>query len=540
MCKKIFGILLIVLIFSSLFNFNPLVAAEKKTIRVITDSRIELINVVQLMTGYWPMCRLDIEYMQEVYEQFGAYWEHPVLRQYAMMWFMHGFSQEIPHALMLHLSDPPELQVKTAIPKYIMDRAGGEKKLNDFLDFLRDYAKKTKFKDFYEFHREFYRQHIKKVSDFIAEKEYIQTLENFFGPNRYSYTIILSPLVYEEGYGVNVSSQLYSIIGPSDSFERQPIFDNPQALSKQIYHDFSQSFINPLSARNRDTIISHSKLFQPIWREMMNRGYYDWEASFNEHLIRSVMIWIAFQENTMEEGENYLNETYMQGFIYTDYLHDLTLEYTNNRDIYPTYSDFYPRILDAISYLCELPYAPSYLSVNYASINGVQLEWLDNSQDEEGFIVYRRKHKNEPFQAISILLPPNQSWYRDEELSFGDKLEYKVAVVSYKGEIFTNRVSAVINPKSPLAPRNLSWTYDSEEERLEISWKYSFEVDGFVLYDLSNERSPIQTFSNEDRNYSFEMKEKGTYRFSLTAFYRKENDEPIESLDSPILTITIP
>jgi len=98
----------------------------------------------------------------------------------------------------------------------------------------------------------------------------------------------------------------------------------------------------------------------------------------------------------------------------------------------------------------------------------------------------------------------------------------------------------VINPKSPLAPRNLSWTYDSEEERLEISWKYSFEVDGFVLYDLSNERSPIQTFSNEDRNYSFEMKEKGTYRFSLTAFYRKENDEPIESLDSPILTITIP
>jgi hypothetical protein len=539
MCKKIIGILLVMLCFFSLFNFDPLEAAEKKTIRVTTDPRIELMNVVQLMTGYWPMCRLDIQYMQEVYEQFGPYWEHPVLRQYAMMWFMHGFSQDVPHALMLHLSDPPELQIKTAIPKYIVDRAGGDKKLNDFLDLIRDFAKKSRFMDFYDSHREFYRQHIKKVSDFISEKEYIQTLESFFGPNRYSYAIILSPLVYEEGYGVNVSSQLFSIIGPSDSLDRQPIFDDPKSLSKQIYHDFSQSFISPLSARNRSTIMSQSKLFQPIWREMMNRGYHDWEASFNEHLIRSAMIWISFQENGMEEGEKYLNETYMQGFIYSDYIHDLILEYTNNRDIYLVYSDFYPRILDAISYLCELPYAPSYLTVNYASINGVQLEWLDNSLDEEGFIVYRRKNNNEPFQAISNLLPSNQTWFRDEEVNFGDNLEYKVAAVNHMGEIFTNRANALILSKRPLAPRNLSYSYNEEKEVFEISWKYVFNVDGFVLYDLNNERKPIQLFTNKERSYSLELKEKGTHRFSLTAFYRKENDELIESLDSHILTITI-
>ena len=98
MSKKIFGIVLTTLTIFSLFSFNPLLGVEKKTIRVTTDPRIELINVVQLMTGYWPMCRFDIEYMNEAYEQFGPYWEHPVLRQYAMMWFMHGFSQEIGRA----------------------------------------------------------------------------------------------------------------------------------------------------------------------------------------------------------------------------------------------------------------------------------------------------------------------------------------------------------------------------------------------------------------------------------------------------------
>lgn len=540
MSKKIFGIVLTTLTIFSLFSFNPLLGVEKKTIRVTTDPRIELINVVQLMTGYWPMCRFDIEYMNEAYEQFGPYWEHPVLRQYAMMWFMHGFSQEIPHALMLHLSDPPELQIKTTIPKYIVDRAGGDKKLNDFLDLIRDYAQKTRFMDFYDSHREFYRQHVKKVSDFISDKDYIQTLENFFGPNRYSYSIILSPLVYEEGYGINVSSQLYSIIGPSDGIEKQPIFDNPQSLSKQIYHDFSQSFINPLSSRNRDTILRHSKLYNPIWREMMNLGYHSWETSFNEHLIRSVMIWISQEENGLEEGIKYLDDTYMQGFIYSDYLHELMLEYSQNRDIYPTYADYFPRILDAMNYICEMPYAPSYLTINYASTHGVQLEWMDNSLDEDGFVVYRRRNRTGAYQDISSLLPPNQTWYRDEEVMPGDYLEYKVSAVNHKGEVFTNKTRLTLDPEIPLSPRNVSWSYNEDEGLITITWIYNFKVDGFMFYDLTNERTILNKLSSDERSYEFELKEKGSYRFSLTAFNKTDTDEINESPDSPIIHINIP
>ncbi len=93
MLKKMLGIFLLCITIICMFGSNQGIASEKKTIRVVTDPRIELMNIVQLMTGYWPMCRFDIEYMNEAYEQFGPYWEHPVLRQYAMMWFMHGFSQ---------------------------------------------------------------------------------------------------------------------------------------------------------------------------------------------------------------------------------------------------------------------------------------------------------------------------------------------------------------------------------------------------------------------------------------------------------------
>lgn len=540
MFKKFLGCFMLGITILCMLNSGPAVASEKKTIRVITDPRIELMNVVQLMTGYWPMCRFDIEYMNEAYEQFGPYWEHPVLRQYAMMWFMHGFSQEIPHALMLHLSDPPELQIKTSIPKYIIDKAGGDKKLNDFLELLRDFAKKTRFMDFYDSHREFYRKHITIVSEFISDKEYIQRLEDFFGPNRYSYSIILSPLVYEDGYGINVSSQLYSIIGPSDGIEKQPIFDNPQALSKQIYHDFSQSFINPLSSRNRESILRQSKLFQPIWREMMNQGYHSWEPSFNEHLIRSAMIWIYQEENGLEEAIKYLNDTYMRGFIYTDFLYDLMLEYSQNRDLYPTYADYYPRILEAMSYICELPYSPTYLTINYASVHGVQLEWMDNSLDEDGFVVYRRKNKKGNFQAISSTLPPNQSWYRDEDILPGDILEYKVAAKNHKGEIFSNKTYLILHPETPLSPRKISYLYNEEEGKLIISWEYNFKVDGFILYDLTTERKEVMKLANDARSCEVHIEKQVLYRFTLTAFQQITDDNIIESLDSPIIRVIIP
>ncbi len=513
-------------------------ASEKKTIRVTTDPRIELITVVQLIVGYWPMCRFDIEYMQKVYEQFGQFYDHPVMRQYAMMWFMHGFTDEIPHALMLHLSPPPELQVKTNIPKTIIDKAGGEKKLNDFLDLLRDFAKKSRFKSFYDFNEVFYQNHIKKVATFIADKSYIETLESFFGPNRFSYAIILSPLTHEKGYGVNVGSHLYSIVGPSDSFEREPIFDEPEELSYQIYHDFSQSFIHPLTSRNRELVVTHRKLYQPIWREMMNQRYYSWEASFNEHLIRTVITWINFNTAPKEVAEKMHEENYFQGFIYSDYLYELILYYTANRDVFPQFTDFFPHVLDAFDYLCELPYAPAYLTAAFVSANGVQLEWLDQSYDELGFLVYRRESIDADFELISELLPQNQSFYRDENVLSGQRYEYRISALGSKGEIFTNRCTVVIPKKAPLSPRNITWQYDHEEKLLKIEWKYSFMVDGFKLYQLDGEKKLLKTFESDNRSYEFELEKSGIYRFVLTS-YINDNETILESVHSPIIEVMI-
>ena len=155
-------------------------------------------------------------------------------------------------------------------------------------------------------------------------------------------------------------------------------------------------------------------------------------------------------------------------------------------------------------------------------------------------MVYRRKNKTGNFQAISSLLPANQSWYRDEDVLAGDFLEYKVAAINHKGEIFTNKTSLTISPETPLTPRDIRWSYSEEESKITISWVYNFKVDGFILYDLTQERTIIIRLSSEERSCEIELNSKGDYRFALTSFYQKSNNEIIESLDSRIIHISIP
>lgn len=535
--KQLLCLCLVSSILVGMGTMHGTLAAEKK-IKVMTDPRIELLTVVQWMVGYWPLSEYDFTYRNEISEHFGEYYMHPVLRHYVMMWFMFGFQYEVPHALMLHLSEPPELQVRIPIPKYILERMGGEKNLNDFLDLLRDYAEETKFMDFYEDHRLFYKNHTDAVSVLIAEKDYIENLEKFFGPNQNAYTIILSPLVHENGYGVKVGNTMYSIIGPSRSEESEPVFTDPEMLAKQVYHEFSQSFIGPLTSQNREEVLRFGKLFNPIMDEMMYTGYYTWELCYTEHLIRSVMNHILVNDLLEEELIERKQADYDFGFIYSEYLYDLFREYLDNRDIYPNFSDFYPRVLDLMQTLCELPYAPAYLKSLYASSNGVQLAWKDNAKDETGYRVYRYNAEKASYEAITGDLDPDTTTYRDTKVLSGKTYQYRVCARSSYGEIFTNTIQVKIPKGKPVLMKQINAFYDQETDQITFQWQYLFPVDGFVLYEVTGERQLIATLAGDQTSYRLEHPESGTHLYVMTAFYT-EGEEKIESLDSIRIKIEV-
>ena len=119
--------------------------STKKQVVVSSDPRVEMISILQMMIGAWPMTDLDFDYLREVQETFFKHYNHPAVRMFGFMWYNYDFSQEIPSTFMLHLSDPPELKIQTPFTREIIERGGGERNLNDFLELLRDFAKETKF-----------------------------------------------------------------------------------------------------------------------------------------------------------------------------------------------------------------------------------------------------------------------------------------------------------------------------------------------------------------------------------------------------------
>lgn len=531
--QKIFSVLLITSVIVGLFfgSGQNSIAAQNKKIKVSVDPRIELMTVVQYMVGYWPMSRLDINYASEVQEKFGPYWEHPVLRQFMYMWFVFGFSNDAPHDVMLHLSEPPELLVRIPFPKELIERAGGEKALNDFLDLIRDYAKKTKFVEFYEDHKEFYKFHTEEVSKQIEKEDYVGMLEGYYGTNSNGYALILAPLLHEGGYGVNVGGTMYAIIGPSRSVDREPIFSDPSYLSNLAFHEFGSSFISPLSSKIREDIKRCQKLIQPIIREMEQLSYPTWEICMNEHLIRAISIRILSSKICVEETKKRIKDEYKSYFVYIEYVLDMLDEYEKNRTLFTNFSDFYPKIQALFLELCEYPYIPTFLVCDFSSQNGAQLSWQDKSADEVGFRIYKKGSTDPEFVEIGKV-PANQTTYRDNNVSLGSSYAYVITAIGEKGEIFSNRVEVSIKGTKPIAPKKLNASLNQEKTKLTFHWEYPFFCDGFKIYETSSQRTLLGEINAEKREMEIDIPVIGEHSYVITAWIKIDKEEILESFDS--------
>jgi hypothetical protein len=525
--KRTFSLKIVILVLIMILGISSQTvafgsSAPVKKIKVTVDPRIELMTVVQYMVGYWPMSRLDITY----------------IRQYMYMWFVFGFSNDAPHDVMLHLSEPPELQVRIPFPKELIERAGGEKVLNDFLDLMRDYAKKTKFMDFFEDHKEFYKFHTEEVSLEIEKEDYVGLLEGYYGSSSNSYSLILAALLHDGGYGVNVGGTMFAIIGPSRSVDREPVFSDPSYLSNLTFHEFGNSFISPLSSKIREEIKRCQKLIQPIQREMEQMAYPTWEICMNEHLIRAISLRILASKIGEEETKKKLQAEYNNYFVYMDYVLSMLDEYEQNRDLYPNFSDFFPKMQGMFQELCEYPLIPTFLRTDYASQNGVQISWNDNSTNEDSFTIYRKEKGGEEFVMIGKV-PANQNYYRDNQVVIGEIYQYVVSAVGEKGEILTNKSEAKIVSTRPIAPRKLTITRNEEKTKIVFHWEYPFFCEGFKIYEVTDLRTVIGEITPDKNELEIDLPSIGTHKYVITAWIKGEKEKIMESFDSKMIIFSV-
>ena len=137
------------------------------------------------------------------------------------------FNYDAPVGFMMHLSDPPKLEVVVPFSEYHIARAGGADILEEFVDALRSFWWESDFEEFWDSHRGFYRDVERSAYADVPLESTVETLEEYFGTELHGYYFVLAPL-FSGGYGYQIevdgSYDAYVFSGPSEIDGDMPIF----------------------------------------------------------------------------------------------------------------------------------------------------------------------------------------------------------------------------------------------------------------------------------------------------------------------------
>lgn len=423
---------------------------ESKVINISVDPRIELISVVQLLSEYPLLTKVNSQYKKDVLNYFSPYKSLPAVQKFKEMsdnLNEGGFNYDAPLAAMLYLSDPPELKNILPFSNYddLIDRAGGEENLEAFVEDLRDFAVKSDFMSFFNANKDYYSTLVNNVETNLGDYKYKDPgmLEDFYGISKNNYNIIIATLYPNGGYGMQIETEpskydVYAIIGP---------FFSEDTLRLIAWFELSHSFINPITEQYKDEVDKYYKLYLPIIGNDVSGSqlYLYWEWYIDETIARAVVDKfdeeLIEQESGKEVAEKLLSGTLFyndikQGYIYVKGIYNLLVTYEQNRDKYPTFADFYPVILNYFSELSKLPFLPmDFQGSQQNQSNEVILTWRDTSDNEQGFKVYRESGSEEGFKLI-VTLKENTTSYDDTTTEYGKTYTYRVASFNDNGKNF--------------------------------------------------------------------------------------------------------
>jgi hypothetical protein len=268
------------------------------------------------------------------------------------------------YLLALYYDELPLVNRKSEIPEIIWSEVSKNKDsayavFDNFMMAASDFYKVSHFRKFQNKCQPVYVKALQQVRMNLPEKNFIPTLEKYYGDTKAGYNIVLMPF-FKSKWGMgwetseNGKKNIYNITSPFNEqvvFKNKVVqvgFDNSNEITNLSIHEFGHSFVNTLTST--EPFLSEIKKFDSLFRPIKNYPQYsDWITLFNEHIVRAGEIIVMNQLGNFEFAEktkkSYSDWTYLNHF-----LAELTI-YANNRDRYPTFKDFLPKLIESLSLL---------------------------------------------------------------------------------------------------------------------------------------------------------------------------------------------
>jgi hypothetical protein len=337
-----------------------IVAREAGGITLSVDPRIELLSIVQYLAGYRPITELPSAYRARVDSAFAGFRDHVAVALFRDM-AAAGFSFHVPPQATLHRTI--DLQPALPFPPGVLARGGGEDRLESFYRHLAEFRRESGFDTFFQANRGFHERLLREAAAHIGPLQRPELLEAYYGERMAAYTIILVPLYMPGGFGIELgagseSRSIFSVQGPVAAAGDGLSFGDQRSFTYLVWHEFSHSFVNPLTRARLDQVQRYQALYEPMAEVMRRQAYGNWESTVNEHIVRAVTTRLAYLHYGPDAGDRALKAEQARGFTHVAALAAALERYEASRDVYPTLNDFYPELLAALPTPAEPPELP--------------------------------------------------------------------------------------------------------------------------------------------------------------------------------------
>ncbi len=337
-----------IIVFFSLSSFG-----QSKSLNILVDERMELLTTIQYLSGYPFLNESEnLDYKKEIDIYFKNFKDHNSIKIFRSI-SSEGFSLNKPVKFIFNYRLPDFSPIKLTPDLGSYDFNKNLDTLTLFINELKDFYIKSSFHEFYLTHKNFYKSIIDTVKAYTETDDIILKMEQHYGIKNKAYNIILSPLMNDAGFSIDLEEKegkiLYAIVGPIyDSVSATPHFDTKVLISDYVIHEFSHSFCNSHIDTYFTSFDSCNCLFEPIKIKMIKQGYGSWKTCLYEHLVRANEVVINEIIYGKEKSNDMKNDFINNGqWIYLNGLIKIIKEqYMSDRKYYKTIKDIIPLIIN--------------------------------------------------------------------------------------------------------------------------------------------------------------------------------------------------
>lgn len=331
--------------------------AKAQSIIPQVNENVELMSILSRMAGF-PEYNMDMagQYIKDMDNYFKDNTEHQAVHYMKELRNKYGISYDAVMSMAVHLDNRNGTLslIEEDIPT--LEKRWKNVDKDEFLSYLNNFYKDTKFNEFFRSHKDLYEKGLKSYQDNVINHFDIDWYSDFYGNEpQETFSVIIGFCNGGGNYGVNRQitgkmKEVFAIVGYYVDKKETPMY-NKEYLPTLI-HEFNHSFINHYLDENKYPIYvkqlepAATNLFISSHWSMSKQAYGNWKTMINESLVRAAVIcYMLDNEYEPEEIRNVLLEQVQRNFRWMPELVSLLRKYEKKQSKYGNFEKFYPNII---------------------------------------------------------------------------------------------------------------------------------------------------------------------------------------------------